>query len=205
MISRREFLTISTSFGLGTAAGAWAEWLALSVDKERMSKGQKPIFHLNADYFPLTATPAASATSTPMAAVTEAIQTQKASTPYSQLFNWDEVSLAVHMGMMSIDRGEPGDELTQSETDAAVEAIKNHLPQVDFITIGTYLDYPEQIRRWANSTHENRLKLELRSAGFNSWQGTNGEAPTGNPQQHLQGMLNLINENPKIFRNGDVV
>lgn len=110
------------------------------------------------------------------------------------------ITLAIHMGSYSIDRND----LKQEEIDAAVNAVVDELPNVDYITIGTYLDYPEQIAMWKNAAEARGKKLYVRSAGFNSWQGTFGARANGTPQEHLDRETQWIRAYGHILKNGDI-
>ena len=109
-------------------------------------------------------------------------------------------TITVHMGSYSIDHNN----LTSAQIDSAIKAVVDNIPQVDFIAIGTYLDYPEQIRLWANAIHKYGKKVWVRSAGFNSWQGTFGSQANGSAAIHIILVNSWINNNYSIFRDGDI-
>src|SRR4051812_30643629 len=106
----------------------------------------------------------------------------------------------IHTGSYSLDRHD----LTQSEINNQVNAIVGTIPHTGYIAIGTYLDYPQQIRMWAQAIHKKHRKVFFRSAGFNSWQGRNGVPANGTTDQHRHDVVVFIQTNPDIFKSGDI-
>lgn len=92
------------------------------------------------------------------------------------------VRVGVHMGSFSMDQHD----IPREEIEEAVEAYVDAIPEAEYLVIGSYLDYVNDIRNWIEVGHDHDLKIALRPAGFNSWQGRNGAEATGTPQQHIE-------------------
>lgn len=107
---------------------------------------------------------------------------------------------AIHLGSFSIDSNNH----TQAEIDSLVATISANIPNVQYIAIGTYLDYPDQIRMYADAIHANGKKVWFRSAGFTTWQGRFGSLATGTPAQHRADMVSFIENNYWTFAPGDI-
>lgn len=111
----------------------------------------------------------------------------------------------IHIGSESIDQHTH----TQAQTDAVIAAIVASIPNTDYIAIGTYLDYPADVSKWATSIHAVGKKMWYRSNGWNTWQGTNGASATGTPTQHRADTFttantNWIRVNKAVFTTGDI-
>lgn len=109
--------------------------------------------------------------------------------------------LSIHAGSESID----SNNLTPDQIEKAVNAMVEAVPNQTHISIGTYLDYPDQIQMWANAAHKRDKNIYLRSAGFNSWHGTFDSNASGTPTQHIEDFTTWIGQNHSIFIDGDIV
>jgi hypothetical protein len=108
--------------------------------------------------------------------------------------------LTVHTGSYSIDYNN----LTQTQINAHVDALVQAMPNVQYIAIGSHLDYPDQMRLWATAIHNKQRKVWFRSVGFNSWQGHNGVAATGTVDQHRADIVTWVGANYTMFKSGDI-
>lgn len=131
----------------------------------------------------------------------EVIPTLKPETlPENQIDQRTLNLLSIHLGAHSIDRND----LTQNEIESAIEAIVTNAPNLTHISTGTYFDYEEQIQMWVNSIHKHGKKAYIRSAGFNTWQGTFDFPSNGTPDQHQNDITDWIIRNRQIFQDGDI-
>jgi len=106
----------------------------------------------------------------------------------------------VHTGSYSLDRHN----LTQTEINNMIQAIVMAIPNANYIAIGTYLDYHDQIRMWASSIHNRGRHVFFRSAGYNAWQQRNGETYVMTPTDARVWMTTFVRLYPDVFSSGDI-
>ncbi len=114
------------------------------------------------------------------------------------------MKLCILTGSYSIDNHSH----TQAETNAMVNAIVAAVPAVQYIGVGTYLDYASDILKWSTSIHSVGKKMWLRSSGYNEWLGTNGVGANNTVtalSNHRTNIQSFITTSPTIFASGDIL
>jgi hypothetical protein len=109
------------------------------------------------------------------------------------------VRLFLHLGSHGIDERSHTEESSMVD----VTTIVKDNPYLDGIVTGTYLDFQENYEWWTNAAHTNGVSIQWRSAGYNSWRGTNGFAQTGTPEQHNADFPAWLRMNCQLLEPGD--
>lgn len=109
----------------------------------------------------------------------------------------------VHIGSQSLDVHTN----TQSDIDLIVNTVATKIPHLNYIAIGTYMDYPDQFEKWASAIHNVGKRMFVRSSGFSDWLGQNQVTQyTGTDFiEHCKSKyVEFINQYYSIFESGDV-
>lgn len=96
------------------------------------------------------------------------------------------------------------DESFDSEINAQVKAIKSL--NANYIAIGTPYDekFVPILSRWVSAARKNNLKVWFRG-NFSGWEGWFGKRKGSiSREEHTELLRNFINNNPDLFRDGDI-